>query len=67
MVVCCPAGNSFDVTLAFEDTQVIPSFSRQETNDTDNTDDTDDTNGTDNKDDTDDTDDTGDTGWNRLE
>ena len=42
------------VTLAFEDAQVIPPFSREETDDTDNTDDTDDT------------DDTG-IGWKRLE
>ena len=53
-----------DVTLAFEDAQVIPPFSREETGDTDNiedtydTDDTDDTDYTDYTEDTDDTDDT---------
>ena len=71
-----------NVTLAFEDAQVIPPFSREETDDTDTTDDTDDTyytyytddtddtNDTDDTidtTDTDDTDDTDDTGWNRLE
>ena len=44
-----------DVTLAFEDAQVFPHFSRKET------DDTDDTNGTADTDDTDDTDITDDT------
>ena len=54
-----------NVTLAFEDAQFIPSFSRGETNDTDNTDDTDNIDDTDATENTDDTDDTG-TGLNRL-
>ena len=79
--VFCHAGDSYDVTLAFKDDQVIPPFSREETVDTDDTDDTDntdntddaddtdDTYDTDNTDDTDDTDDTEETGigWNMLE
>ena len=36
-----------NVSLAFEDAQVIPPFSREETDDTDNTDDTEDTDDTD--------------------
>ena len=44
-----------DVTLAFEDAQVIPTFSGKETNNNNDTDDTDDS------DDSDDTDDTGST------
>ena len=39
----CPAGASSDVTLAFEDAQGIPPFSRKETENKDDTDDTDDT------------------------
>ena len=64
-------GNT-NVTLVFEDAQVIPYFSKEKTDNTFDTDDTDDTNATDDTDDTDetdqtdDTDDTG-TGWNRLE
>ena len=50
-----------NVTLSFEDAQVIPSFSRVRTDDTDNTDDTDDIDDTDNTDDTDDIDDMDDT------
>ena len=50
-VVCHP-GNSSDVTLAFEDDQVIWPFSREET---DNTGDTDDTDNTDDTYDTEDT------------
>ena len=56
-----------NVTLAFEDAPVIPSFSRKETDNTDDTDDTDDTeyaydtDDTDNTDDRDDTNDTDDT------
>ena len=53
-----------NVTLAFEDAQIIPSFSDNETDDTDNTYDTDDTydkDDTDNTDDIDDTEDTDDT------
>ena len=46
----CWADNSF--ILAFEDTQINPPFSRNETDDTDNTDVTDDTDDTDDKDDT---------------
>ena len=63
----CNAGNSSDVTLAFEDAHIIPPFSREETKNTDDTDDTDDiddiydTDGTDDTDDKDDTDDTNDT------
>ena len=38
--VGCYAGYSSDVTLASEDAQVIPLFSREETDDTDDTDDT---------------------------
>ena len=49
-LVACNAGNSSDVTLAFEDAQPIPPLSREETDDTDDTDEADDT------DDTDDTD-----------
>ena len=33
----CHAGDSSDVTLAFEDAQVMPPFSREETDNTDNT------------------------------
>ena len=51
-----------NVTLAFEDAQIIPPFSREETDDTDNTDDTDDKDDTEDTYDTDDTDDTYDTG-----
>ena len=39
-------GDSSDVTLAFEDAQFIPLFSREETVNTDDTDDTDDTDNT---------------------
>ena len=42
------AGDGSDFTLAFEDAQVIPPFSREKTVDTDDTDDTDDTGDTDN-------------------
>ena len=65
-----------NVTLAFEDAQVIPPFSREETEHTDDTDDTDDTDEICDTDDTDDTDDTGigrnrrdyaGIGWNRVE
>ena len=49
------AGDSSDVTLAFEDAQVIQPFSREETDDTVDTDDTDDTDDTYDTDDTDDT------------
>ena len=62
-LVCClfgHTGNISDVTLAFEDTQVIPPFSREESDDTDKTDDTDNTD-TNDKEDTDDTDETDDT------
>ena len=45
-----------EVTLAFDDAQVIPPFSREETDDTDDIADTDDT---------DQTDDIDDTGWYR--
>ena len=45
----CNAGNSSDFTLVFEDAQVVPPFSREETNDLDNAD------GTNDKDDTEDT------------
>ena len=55
-------GDHPDVTLAFEDAQVIQPFSREETDNTDDTDDTDDTDYTDDTDDTDETDDTEDTG-----
>ena len=51
------AGDGSDFTLAFEDAQVIPPFSREKTVDTDDTDDTDDTGDTDNTDKTDVTDD----------
>ena len=44
------------VTLAFEDAQVIPPFSMQDTDDRDDTDNKDDTDDTDDIDDTDDTD-----------
>ena len=52
------AGDSSDVTLAFEDAHVIPPFSKEESYDTDNTDNTYDT---DDKDDTNDKDATDDT------
>ena len=39
--VGCHAGNSSDVTLVFEDAQVIQLFSRKETDNTDDADDTD--------------------------
>ena len=67
----CHAGDSSDVTLAFEDAQGIPPFSKEETENTDDIDDTDDR---DDEDDTDDTDYTDDTdflrtgiGWYRLD
>ena len=53
-------GNSSDVTLAFEDVQVIRPLSIEKTA---NTNDTDDTNNTDDTDDTKDTDDTDDTNY----
>ena len=56
-VSCRHVGNSSDLTLAFEDSQVIQPFSREKTDNTDDTDDTDDTEGTDDTEDTDDTDD----------
>ena len=58
-----------NATLAFEDGQVIPPFSREETDDTDDIDDTDDTDDTDYSYNTEDTEDTKWTGlhWNRLE
>ena len=46
-VFVCHAGNSSDVTLAFEDAQITPPFSREETENTGYTYDTDDTDGTD--------------------
>ena len=52
------AGNSSDVTLAFDDPHVIQPFSREETDNTDDTGDTDDTNNTYDTDNTNDTDDT---------
>ena len=58
VVRCCNAGNSSDVTLAFEDAQLILPFSREETDDTDDTNYTEDTDDTDDTDDIDDTDDT---------
>ena len=54
-LVVCHICNSSDVTLAFVDAQVIPPFSREETDDTDKTDETDGTDDTDDRDDTDDT------------
>ena len=54
--VVCLAGDSSYVTLAFEDAQDTPPFSKEETentDDTDNTGDKDDTNDTDDTDDTD--------------
>ena len=60
----CHAGDSSAVSLALENAKVIPTFSREETDNTDDTDDigdtddTGDTNDTDNTDNTDDTDDT---------
>ena len=62
-LVVCHAGDSSDVTLAFEYPHVIPPLSREDNTDTDDTDDTydiddsDDAEDTDNTDDTDDTDD----------
>ena len=62
-LVVCHAGDSSDVTLAFEYAHVIPPLSREDNTDTDDTDDTydiddsDDAEDTDNTDDTDDTDD----------
>ena len=53
--VRCHAGDSSDVTLAFEDSQVIPPFSKEETENTEDTDDIDDTDYTDATDDTDNT------------
>ena len=57
----CHAGNSSDVTLAFENAQVIHPFARDETDSSDDTDDTDDTDNIDDADDTNDTDDKDDT------
>ena len=54
----CHTGNNSDVSLAFEDAKVIPSFSWEETDDTDNSNDIDDTNDPDDPDDINDTDDT---------
>ena len=65
-VVCHHTGDSSDVTLAFEDAQFIPPFSREETDDKDVTDTTDDTDDTADTDYTDDTDDTDYTGWYML-
>ena len=68
-VIWLSPGISSDVTLVFEDAQVIPPFSRNETEntyDTDDIDDTDDTDDTDNTDNTNDTDDTDDT-YNTFE
>ena len=48
----CHSRNSSDVTLAFEDAQVIPPLSRKEFDDTDYTDVTDDTYDMDDTDDT---------------
>ena len=48
MVGCLQIWTGTNVTPAFEDAQVNPSFSREETDDTDNTDDIDDTGDTDN-------------------
>ena len=62
-LVGCNAGYSSDVTLAFEDTQVIPPFSRKKTDGTCATDHTDHTADTDHTDDRDDTDNAVDTGW----
>ena len=61
-VHCCHAGDSSDLTLAFEDVQIIPICSRDTDNAEDvvDTDDTDKTNETDDTDDTDDIDDAGD-------
>ena len=64
-----------NVTLAFEDVQVIPPFSREECHDTDDTDATDAIDATDDTDETDYTDDSDDkvdgmmagNGWKRLE
>ena len=56
-VGCCHAVASSDDTLAFEDAQIIPPFSREETAFTDETDYTDETDDTIDTDDTDDTDD----------
>ena len=52
------AGDSSDVTLAFEDAHVIPPLSREDNTDTDDTYDTYDIDDTDDADDTDNTDDT---------
>ena len=57
----CNAGDSSDVTQAFEDAQVIQPFSREVTENTDDTDDKDDTDDTDEKDDKDNKDNTDDT------
>ena len=54
LLVVCYAADSSDVTLAFEDAQVIQPFSREETDardDTDARDETDDTDDTDYSDD----------------
>ena len=56
-------GNSSDVTLAFEDAQIIQPFSREKTYNTDDTDDTEDTDDTDDTDVTEDTEDTTDTDY----
>ena len=46
-VSCLQRWADTNVTLAFEDAQVIPPFTREETDDTNNSDDTDDTDDTD--------------------
>ena len=55
---CHHVGDSSDVTLAFEDAQVIKPFSREKTDNIDDTDDTDDTDGTEDTDDTESTENT---------
>ena len=40
LVSCRHVGHSSDVTLAFEDAQIIKAFSREKTDSTDDTDDT---------------------------
>ena len=60
-LVNCHAGDSSDVTLAFKDAQVIPPFSKEQTENTYDTYDTDDTGSAVYTNDTDYTDDTGDT------
>ena len=65
-LLVCHAGNSSDVTLAFEYAHVIPPLSREDNTDTDDTDDRDDSDDADDTYNTDDTDDTDDRETQKL-